>query len=62
MPHTSVRKIDAIFLYLGFSAYFTYIEPIVHQRWLKTGEPGVKNHLTIRKHNLAFPRDLSEAI
>ena len=37
-----------------FQEYFTYIEPIVHQRWAKTGEPG-KKHLTIRKQNLAFP-------
>ena len=33
-----------------FQEYFTYIEPIVHQRWAKTGER--KNHLTILK--LAF--------
>ena len=25
-----------------FQEYFTYIEPIVHQRWVKTGEPGEK--------------------
>ena len=25
-----------------FQEYFTYIEPIVHQRWAKTGEPGEK--------------------
>ena len=25
-----------------FQEYFTYIEPIVHQRWTKTGEPGEK--------------------
>ena len=25
-----------------FQKYFTYIEPIVHQRWAKTGEPGEK--------------------
>ena len=23
-----------------FQEYFTYIEPIVHQRWAKTGKPG----------------------
>ena len=23
-----------------FQEYFTYIEPIIHQRWAKTGEPG----------------------
>ena len=37
-----------------FQDYFTYIEPIVHQRWAKTGECG-ENHLTIRKQNLASP-------
>ena len=37
-----------------FQEYFTYIEPIVHQRWAKTREPGEINHLTIRKQNLAF--------
>ena len=25
-----------------FQEYSTYIEPIVHQRWAKTGEPGEK--------------------
>ena len=43
-----------------FQEYFTYIEQIAHQRWAKTGEPG-ENHLTTRKQNLVFPRDLSEA-
>ena len=38
-----------------FQEYFTYIEPIVHQRWAKTGGPGEKKHLTIRKQNLGFP-------
>ena len=31
------------FLFLFFAPvedYFTYIEPIIHQRWAKTGEPG----------------------
>ena len=37
-----------------FQEYFTYIEPIVHQSWSKTGEPGEK-HLTILKQNVAFP-------
>ena len=37
-----------------FQEYFTYIEPIVHQRWAKTGEPGKKKTPTIRKQNLAF--------
>ena len=36
-----------------FQEYFTYIKPIIHQRWAKTEEPR-KNHLTIRKHNFAF--------
>ena len=25
-----------------FQEYFTYINPIIHQRWAKTGEPGEK--------------------
>ena len=25
-----------------FQEYFTYIKPIVHRRWAKTGEPGEK--------------------
>ena len=25
-----------------FQEYFTYIDPIVHRRWAKTGEPGEK--------------------
>ena len=25
-----------------FQEYFTYIEPVVHRRWAKTGEPGEK--------------------
>ena len=37
-----------------FQEYFTYIEPIVHQRWAEPEYPG-KNHLTIRKQNMAFP-------
>ena len=40
-----------------FQEYFTYIEPIVHQRWRKPENPG-ENHLTIRKqrysHNKCF--------
>ena len=36
-----------------FQEYLTYIEPIVHQRWAKTGDPR-KNHLTIPKQNMAF--------
>ena len=28
--------------FTDFQEYFTYIEPIVHQRWAKTGEPGEK--------------------
>ena len=31
------------FFYLGFiREYFTHIEPMVHQRWEKTGEPAEK--------------------
>ena len=37
-----------------FQEYFTYMQPIVHQRWAKIGE-AVEKHLTIRKQNLAFP-------
>ena len=43
------------FILWPFQEYFTYIKPIVHQRWAKTEEPGEKKHLTIRKQNLAFP-------
>ena len=32
-----------IWVLLPFQEYFTYIEPIIHQRWAKTGEPGGKN-------------------
>ena len=37
-----------------YITHYTYIEPIVHQRWAKTGEPGEKppDH---PKQNLAFP-------
>ena len=31
-----------IWILRPFQEYFTYIEPIVHQRWAKTGEPGGK--------------------
>ena len=31
-----------IWVLLPFQEYFTYIEPIVHRRWAKTGEPGEK--------------------
>ena len=30
-----------------FQEYFTYIEPIVHQRWTKTREPGKKKKKNI---------------
>ena len=41
---------DILFIYFffliwvlrPFQEYFTYIEPIVHRRWAKTGEPGEK--------------------
>ena len=29
-----------------FQEYFTYIEPIVHRRWAKTGEPRPSNPVT----------------
>ena len=28
-----------IWILWPFQEYFTYIEPIIHQRWAKTGEP-----------------------
>ena len=31
-----------IWVLQAFQEYFTYIEPIVHQRWAKTREPGEK--------------------
>ena len=31
-----------------FQEYFTYIEPIVHQSWVKTGEPGQMNEELIQ--------------
>ena len=46
------------FFVFGFYGPFknvSYIKLMVHQRWGKTWEPGEKNHLTIRKQNLAFP-------
>ena len=46
--HFNHRK-DLIFFFFfliwvlrPFQEYFTYIEPIVHRRWAKTGEPGEK--------------------
>ena len=43
-----------------FQEYFTYIKPIVHQRWAKTEEPREKpsDH---PKQNLVFPPDRSKA-
>ena len=44
----SGRPLDAtddfffIWVLRPFQEYFTYIEPIVHRRWAKTGEPGEK--------------------
>ena len=41
---TNCARNDAflcVFLF-GFQEYFTYIEPIVHQSWTKTGEHGEK--------------------
>ena len=31
-----------IWILQPFQEYFTYFQPIVHQRWAKTGEPGEK--------------------
>ena len=45
-----------LFIYLGFTALsrILHFEPIVHQRWAKTGEPGKKppNHPSAE---LGFP-------
>ena len=43
----SYNGVDFFFFFLiwvlrPFQEYFTYIEPIVHRRWAKTGEPGEK--------------------
>ena len=43
-----------IWVLRSLQEYFTYIEPIVHQRWARKPENPGKNHLTIRKQNLAF--------
>ena len=50
------EQVHAFFIWglRPFQEYFTYIEPIVHRRWAKTMYPA-KNHLTIRRQNLAFP-------
>ena len=50
-------RINLFFIWVlrPFQEYFAYIEPMVHQRWAKTGEPGGKNHLNICMQNLAFP-------
>ena len=46
------------FILWPFQEYFTYIEPIVQQKWAKTGEPGGKKP----DHLLGFPKcDHSEA-
>ena len=49
VKYVSYRRIYIFFLFFifiwvlrPFQEYFTYIEPIVHQRWAKTGEPGEK--------------------
>ena len=34
-----------------FQEYFIYIVLIVHPRWLKTGVPEKKKHLTFHKQN-----------
>ena len=50
------ERVMAFFIWIlrYFQEYFTYTEPIVHQRWAKTGEPGEKR-LKIRTQNFAFP-------
>ena len=45
--YTYTKKIK-IWVLRPFQEHFTYIEPIVNQRWAKTGVPGEKhvyNHL-----------------
>ena len=44
-----------------FREYFSYIKPIVYQRWAKTRGPGEKPP-AIRKQNLAFPHMTRERI
>ena len=40
--HGSFFFFFLIWVLRPFQEYFTYIEPIVHRRWAKTGEPGEK--------------------
>ena len=45
--NTVIPLIPSTFIFLiwvlrPFQKYFTYIEPILHQRWMKTGESGEK--------------------
>ena len=49
-PEDLIKRLDFFFFFFfffiwvlrPFQEYFTYIEPIVHRRWAKTGEPGEK--------------------
>ena len=53
-----------IFFLFGFCGPFKNISLISSRSFIKGGrkpENPEKNHLTIRKQNLAFPRDPSEA-
>ena len=36
-------KVKKIWVLRPFQEYFTYVEPIVNQRWAKTGVPGEKS-------------------
>ena len=40
--HSHIFFFFLIWVLRPFQEYFTYIEPIVHRRWAKTGEPGEK--------------------
>ena len=56
----SQRYLKAFFFFFfiwvlwPFQEYFTYIEPIIHQRWVKTGEPGEKPN-GLRVSQLSYP-------
>ena len=41
-PDVNLGDDFLIWVLRPFQEYFTYIEPIVHRRWAKTGEPGEK--------------------
>ena len=57
VTYVNVQIIGVICVYRPYQEYFTYIELIVRQNRRTQGE----NYLSIRKQNLAFPHDPSEA-